>query len=147
MIAGFTAIIAACVLAQRGFGGGGLLVGALFISLFWLVGIGMLLAGWNMGRREAALAVVDGKLLVMQTGLRRSKRREWPIDEIASVRVGPSGMAVNDVPVMELQIHGHKGKLLGLLAGRDKNELAWMASVVRRAMKQGDDQPDPTSVG
>jgi hypothetical protein len=75
--------------------------------------------------------------------LRRPKRREWPLNEIKTVRVGPSGMEVNDVPVPELQIHGHQDKLFGLLAGRDKQELTWMATVLRQAIKQGPASDSP----
>jgi hypothetical protein len=134
MVGGFTTIF---VVAGLGQGGLGAMFGALaFMSLFWLAGAGMFLAGWNMGRRDAAVAVVDGKLLVMQTGLRRAKRQEWPVNEIKTVCVGPSGMEMNDVPVPELQIHGQKNKLFGLLAGRDERELAWMATVLRQAIKR-----------
>jgi hypothetical protein len=134
-IGGFTALILAFGGGQGGFGGN-VLAGLLFISLFWIIGIVVLLIGWNMGRREAALAVVDGKLAVVQTGLRRAKRHEWPLAEVETVRVAPSGMEVNDVPVPELAIQGHKGKLFGMLAGRDPRELAWMAGVLRQAIRQ-----------
>jgi hypothetical protein len=135
VIGGFTAIFAAANIRQAGFGAA--LFGAVAVmSLFWLAGAGMLLVGWNMARRESAVAVVDGKLLVMQTGLRRAKRREWPLSEIQSIRVGPSDMEVNDIPVPELQMHGGKAKLFGMLAGRDARELTWMATVLRQAMRQ-----------
>ena len=65
-----------------------------------------------------------------------AKRREWPLGEVETVRVGPSGMEVNDVPVLELAILGHKGKLFGMLVGRDPRELAWMAGVLRQAIRQ-----------
>jgi hypothetical protein len=133
MIGGFTALFAVAGVHQAGIGAG--LFGAgVVMSLFWLAGAGMVLAGWNLVRRESALAVVDGKLLVMQTGLRRSKRREWPLSEIKSVRVGPSGIEVNDVPIPELQIYGDKTKLFGMLAGRDERELTWMATILRQAI-------------
>jgi hypothetical protein len=134
-IAGLTVLFAAAGVAQTG-SVSGLIGAAAVMSIFWLIGAGMLLAGWNMGLREAAVAVADGKLFVMQTGLRRAKRHEWPLDEVTSIRVGPSGMEVNDVPVLELQIHGPKAKLFGMLAGRDPRELTWMATLLRQAIKQ-----------
>ncbi len=133
-IGGFTALFAVAGVHQAGVGAG-LFGAAVVMSLFWLAGAGMLLAGWNMARRESALAVVDGKLFVMQTRLRRAKRREWPLSEIKSVRVGPSGMEVNDVPIPELQIYGDKTMLFGMLGGRDERELTWMATILRQAIR------------
>jgi hypothetical protein len=105
----------------------------LAMSLFWLVGIGLLLAAINMGRRQAGLAIAGGTLMVLQTGLFGKKQREWPLDQIAAIGVGPSGMEVNDGPVLELQIHDADGKRLSLLAGRSDQELEWLAHELRQA--------------
>jgi hypothetical protein len=44
-------------------------------------------------------------------------------------------MAVNDVPIIELQIHPVSGKKAGFFAGRDEQELLWMATELRRALQ------------
>jgi hypothetical protein len=88
-----------------------------------------------MGRRHAALAVAGGTLMVMQTGIFGKKQREWPLGEIAAIRVGPTGIRVNGVPVLELQIRGRSGKKLGLLAGRKADELEWLAEELRLAAR------------
>jgi hypothetical protein len=80
------------------------------------------------------LAEVGEQLMVMQSGPLGSKRWEWPREKVARIAVGPSGMAVNDVPVLELQIHAKAGKKMGLLAGRDEAELHWLATRLRRAL-------------
>jgi len=103
-----------------------------FIVAFWLVGIALLLAAINMGRRKAVLAVVDGNLMVYQTSLFRALRREWTKDQVTAIRAGPSSMSANDVPVLELQIHTNPGATVGLLAGHDVDELRWLATVLRR---------------
>jgi hypothetical protein len=108
------------------------------LSVFWLVGIGVSLAGINMGIRRAGLAVADGTLMVLQTGLFGKKQREWPAGQVAEISVGPTGMTVNDKPVLELQIHDADGDRLGLLAGRSDEELAWLAGELRRAAKVRD---------
>ena len=121
------------------------------MSLFWLIGRALLLAGWNMGRREAVIAVVAESVMTMQTGLFGPWRHEWPRHVVKQIRVGPSGMEVNGVPVPELQFHGPKDKLLGMLAGRDERELAWMATLLRQALRETrdstletDSPPEPT---
>ncbi len=105
-----------------------------FLALFWAVGIGILFSALHMGRREAAIAVTGGSLMVLQTGLFRSKSREWQPGEIAAIRSGPSGMEVNDVPVMELQIMPKDGKKFGLMGGYNEQELAWVATLLRQAL-------------
>ncbi|HEV3299738.1 MAG TPA: hypothetical protein VG055_08855 [Planctomycetaceae bacterium] len=134
VIAGFTVLFAGAGVAKGQ--GVSAVLGALGImSLFWLVGAGLLLGGWVMGTRESVIAVVGDSVMVMQTGLRRSKRREWPRSAIKTARVGASGTEVNDEPVLELQLHGPDKKLFGMLAGRDVQELTWMATLLRQALK------------
>jgi len=105
------------------------------LSLFWLVGIGLLLAAINMGRRKAALAVTGGSLMVLQTGLFGAKQREWPPGDVEAVRTGPSGMTVNEKPVNELQIFDGGAAKFGLLAGRAEAELECIAAELREALK------------
>jgi hypothetical protein len=105
-----------------------------FISLFWAVGIGMMVAAVNMGGRRAGIVVDGERLMVLKTSIFGSKTEEWQRDALRAIRVGPSGMESNDVPVLELQIHPKSGKKFGLLSGRDTDELEWMATHLRRSL-------------
>jgi len=105
------------------------------MSLFWVIGIGIMAAALNMARRRAVLAVVDDSLMILQTGLFGSKRHEWRALQIESIRCGPSGMTVNNVPVMELQVRPHEGRKFGVLSGRANNELRWLAAELTKALK------------
>jgi hypothetical protein len=117
---------------QQGLGAS---LGALaFIGLFWLVGIGMLIAAVSAGVRRAGIAVAGDRLSILKTGLFKSKSHTWSRDEIMSVRVGPSGVEVNDRPVLELQVLPRDGVKFGLLGGRDVKELAWLATSIREAL-------------
>jgi hypothetical protein len=112
-----------------------------FIAAFWAVGLGLMLAGINMGRRCAVLGVVgNDHLLVLQTGIFGSKRREWDRGQLEEIRAGPSGIETNGVPIIELQIIPRRGKKVGLLAGRENDELHWLAAVLRHSLRL--DQPD-----
>lgn len=106
----------------------------LFLIPFWAIGIVMLLAAISMGRRSAVLAVVNGKLMILQTGLFGSKRREWDRADVQSILSGPTGTKVNDVPIMELQVADHQGRKFGALSGREPNELAWLAYELTEAL-------------
>ena len=105
------------------------------LSIFWLVGIGMLLGAINMGRRRSALVVVGDTLMVIRTGIFGSKKGEWNRADLKSVKVGSSGMEVNNRPVMELQIHPTNGDKFGLLSERDNDDLAWIAGVLQKAIR------------
>lgn len=107
----------------------------LFVAAFWLIGIGMLLAAINMGRRRAAVAIVGDTVMALQTSLFRSRSAEWQTTDVQAIRVGPSGMEVNDQPVLQLQIVPTSGKTFGLLSGRDVAELEWMATLLGDALK------------
>lgn len=106
----------------------------LFIVGFWAVGIGMMVAAINMGRRQAAIAVTNGGLKTIVSSMFGTTRKEWPLTELQTVRKGPSGMEVNDVPVMQLQIVPRDGAHYGLLSGLDEPELEWIATHLRRFM-------------
>jgi hypothetical protein len=114
----------------------------LVLSLFWAVGIGVLLGALNMGRRTAMFAIAGGNLLVMQKGIFGTKRREWPVEEVSSIITGPSGMKVNDREVPQLQIHA-SGEKLGLLTGRDVAELEWLACELRSAWRAANSSGQP----
>jgi hypothetical protein len=107
----------------------------LVVVIFWAVGIGTLLGSIQMGRRHAALAVAGGTLMVMQTGLFGKKQREWLLGDIASIETGPTGVRVNGVPVLELQIRDRSGQKMGMLAGRRVDELEWLAEELRQAVR------------
>jgi hypothetical protein len=99
-----------------------------FLGVFWLVGIGMMLAALNMARRRAAIAVADGRCLVIQAGLFGEKKQVWEAGELTAVQVGYSGIEVNERPLMQLQFIPRAGKKFGVLSGRDQAELEWLAT-------------------
>ena len=107
----------------------------LIVVVFWAVGIGLLLAAIHMARRRAAIAVTSGTLMVIQTGLFGSKQRTWEPGEVEAVRLGHSGITVNDKPVQELQIFDGGAAKFGMLAGRKDEELEWIAGQLRAALQ------------
>ena len=110
-----------------------------FIVVFWAIGIGMLLVAVNLGRRRVILDVVgvpgDATLLVARQDLRGIRQDEWPSRDIADVRVADSGTEVNDRPLRQLQIEVQtQKKPVKLLTGRPDDELAWIATTLRRGL-------------
>ncbi|MBA4063901.1 MAG: hypothetical protein C0501_09350 [Isosphaera sp.] len=123
--------------------------------VWWLlavaaVGLGVFAWGVILIRRRAVLAVVGDELLVQRGGVLGVTERRWRRDELADVCPGRTGATVNDEPVLELQIHLATGEVFRLLGWRAGDELAWMATVLRRALrlpKGRTDLPDPDRPG
>jgi hypothetical protein len=123
--------------------GWGALLPLCILALFLVIGISLLLGAINMGKRQAVFAVVGETLMVLYTGIFGSKRQEWKREQIADIRTGPSGIEVNHTPEIELQILPHSGKKFGMLAGREVQELQWMATVLRRALRVPQESAPP----
>lgn len=102
--------------------------------LFWSIGIGMLIGAINMGRRRAICDVVEGMLLINRANLFGVRQHEFAREDIEWIGVGPSGMKVNERPVMQLQIQPRAGKRIGLFTGRDEAELHWLAWELQAAL-------------
>jgi len=107
---------------------------AAFIVGFWAIGIGLVTAAVRLGRRSATLEVDASRLRVETRGLFGMRQREWIRGDLTAIRADASGMEVNDHPLIELQIHPRSGKKVGLLAGRNEEELRWIATRLRRAL-------------
>ncbi len=108
-----------------------------FLLLFWAIGISMLVGAVNMGRRRAILDVVGDTLLVSRQSLFGQKQQEWRAEDLRGIRMGPSGMSVNDVPIPELKIESQSGETLGMASGRSDAELEWIAASLRKALGVG----------
>jgi len=106
-----------------------------FITVFWGIGAGLMAAALNMGKRTATFMVEGGELRIETKGLFGVKQWVWRRDEVAAIRVDNSNVEVNDRPVLNLQIFPRTGKKTGLLAGRNEDELRWMATRLRGALK------------
>lgn len=106
----------------------------LFILVFWIIGLGLLAGAIEMARRRVLLAVVNDVLAYRVTSPFRTTEKRFALADIDTVRVGPSGMEVNDRPVMELQIVPRRGKKVGLLPNRSREEQEWLAWVLRQQL-------------
>lgn len=104
-----------------------------FLLVFWFVGLGMMAGALNMARRRALFIVDKTTLRLAQAGLFGTKSWVWRREDISTICAGASGMTVNNQPVIELQIHPLGAKKIGVLAGRDEQELRWIASTLRHA--------------
>jgi hypothetical protein len=105
-----------------------------FFALFFCVGAWLVILAAQMTVERTDFAAGHGRLSAVRTGLLGVKRYAWAREEIAAIRAGPSSTIVQNERLMQLQIVPRTGKPVGLLTGRAANELAWIATLLRRAL-------------
>jgi hypothetical protein len=108
----------------------------LFVAAFWAIGLGLMAGSIAMAKRKVLIAVVNDVLAYRVIGAFKQSERRVGFDDIDAIRVGPSGVEVNDRPVTELQIVLAKGGKIGLLSNRSEAEQSWLAQVLRRHLKE-----------
>ena len=99
-----------------GFRGVELLMICGFLSLFWAIGIGMMISAVNAGRRQAIVDVVGDTLLITRRSIFKTRQQEVQRDNIKSIRRDKSGVEVNNVPVLNLQVRLHEGKKVSMFS-------------------------------
>jgi len=107
---------------------------SLFLGGFWAAGLGMVLGGIHSGTRRWCVQADKHDLRVSLRSALRKRDWHWPVSDIENVSVVDSNVTVNNRRLLQLEVRLRSGKKSGLLMGRDANELAWIASAVRRAM-------------
>lgn len=111
---------------------------AVVIGVFGLIGVGMLTAAVNQMRRKASLRASHDELIIVQQSLFGTKTFKRVSGLLAAIRVGDSGIVVNNVPLQELQIHGTDGKKHGFFTNLTNDELHWLATHLRHATCVGE---------
>jgi len=113
-------------------------VPAVVIGVFGLIGAGMLAGAVNQMRRKASLRASRDELIILEQSLFGTKTFKRAAREVAAIRVGPSGMVVNNVPVLELQIMDTGGKQQGFFTHLTNDEQHWLATHLRHATGVGE---------
>lgn len=111
---------------------------AVVIGAFGLIGVGMLTAAVNQMRRKASLRASHDELIVLQQSLFGTKTFKCGRENLAAIRVGDSGITINNVPLQELQVHGADGKKHGFFTNLTNDELHWLATHLRHATGVGE---------
>lgn len=111
-------------------------VAIMFPVVFIGVGLGMAYAAIRMGTRKTLIALVNSQLKIKQTNKFGIKEDQFDMHDVENIKVGPSGMEVNDVPVNELQVHfNNEQKKKGFLSEREDEELYWIAANLRKHLQ------------
>jgi hypothetical protein len=124
--------------------------GPLWMTLaFWAIALAVFLPAFHHARARVVLAVVGDDLEMLETSPIHSRRRSWNRTELANIVPGDNGWVSgggeddsNMTPVAQLHIVPKVEKKVGLLTGRDFREIAWMATVLRQALRLPDSVTD-----
>jgi hypothetical protein len=103
-------------------------------GVFGVIGLGLIGGAIHMTIHRAEIAFAAGRLLVLQFGLFGKRRHEWAMEELVAIRAAASDTSVGKRSLMQLQIVPTGGKTVSLLTGRDDQELAWIATLLRGAL-------------
>ena len=101
-------------------------------GLLWLVD------GLWRARRHGLLVVAGDTLILRYTTLLGTRSRRWQRSSVADVRIRRTWGEFEDANC-ELQIHLADGTVVRLLAGYGDQELQWLATRLRRALRVPED--------
>ena len=104
-------------------------------ALLWGLGIATLIVAINIGKRRAIIDVIGETLLITHQSIFKIKQQEVHRDNIESIRLEYCGKESDDVPILNLQINCTQGKMITMLNQLSNNELAWIASELRKALR------------
>ena len=110
---------------------------AVFASVFWLVGIGLMVVAIYMAKQTVMIGIDDGRLFIERDTIFGIKWSDFGPADLRGIEVGPSGTEINEVPVMELHVWPNRGKKLGMLSQLEDAELRWLAKRLRNELGLG----------
>lgn len=105
-----------------------------FLSIFWLVGIGLLVGSIYMAWQSALVGVKDGLLFIERKTIFGTRWTELTAEEVESIELGHANMEVNGVPVMNLKIQPMNEKAVGMFSHLDNEEIVWLAQRLRKSL-------------
>jgi|GEM_PF-1554888 len=106
-----------------------------FFLIFLVIGFAILGQAVKALLTTASITVRPSSLEISIQSPFHTKRISLLNSEIKAIRVVPTGNC-NNTNIMELQIHTHTGKKLGILSGRDADELRWIATCIRAKLNK-----------
>ncbi|XZE37087.1 hypothetical protein SH501x_002683 [Pirellulaceae bacterium SH501] len=111
------------------------LIAVLVMGFFEAIGIAMLLGAIHMGTRTSTLATSYGMLFISSTSIFGKKTKQWDREGIERIELAPSGMSVNDRPVMQLSVIDKSAKTFGCLTQLNDAEIEWIAYELNQSLE------------
>jgi hypothetical protein len=108
-------------------------------GIHWLIALALVLWLWTWAHRHGAINLHGERLEVVDVGRWRSRRGEWRCPDVYAISVecsaaAPAADGGGWTPA-ELRIHTWDGAGGGFFAGRNEEELGWLAAALRQALQ------------
>lgn len=110
-------------------------VAVLVMGFFEAIGVAMLLGAIHMGTRTSTLATSYGMLFISTTSIFGKKTKQWEKEGIDRIELAPSGMSVNDRPVMQLSVIDKSAATFGCLTQLSDAEIEWIAYELNQSLE------------
>ena len=114
----------------------GIWQGPLIMLVFWIPYPLVLRKAIREATTQVRILAANGRLTIEQNGWKTDTNESWFFSELHSVKLGESGVEINDETVMGLEFLFKDKKKILLFAGKDKKTLEWLATVLKIAMNQ-----------
>ncbi len=111
-----------------------LLFPILILSVFFLVGGGLMFAGLSTGTRKVIIAATRGGLRIESTSIFGEKDCEWRVGEIKPLKVSPTGTTVGNTALTALYVETQEGKTTAWLKMLGREEQEWIAAHLQKAL-------------
>lgn len=108
---------------------GGAEWGAMGAGLVFVV-LGVVCLGWSvrMGCQRVMMAIDSETILIRRLGGRQVREEKYARADLMAVRCGPSGLKVNNRPIMELQFHFRNCPTVRCGSYLSDSEVRWLAA-------------------
>jgi hypothetical protein len=114
-----------------------------FLTPFWLVALGSLIALIHCARRRASFIISPNHLIVEDVGIFSRNRHVWPENSIRAIRVESKHSGDGDSSwTISLVVEPKDGKPVLFLDYRAKTELEWLATMLREAWGLSENSAD-----
>jgi hypothetical protein len=114
----------------------GIWQGPLIMLVFWIPYPFVLRKAIREATTQIRILAANGQLTIEQKGWKTEKNESWFFSELNSVKLGESGVEINDETVMGLEFLFKDKKKILLFAGEDRKTLEWLATVINIAMNR-----------
>jgi hypothetical protein len=104
---------------------------AIFVSIFWCVGLGILTTSLRIGTRKIHLVAGPEGIRIQASTIFGRKNIQWRKDELTSLRIASTGITVGDKKLTAIFVEASGRKRFGFAKALDRPDQEWILSQLR----------------
>ncbi|MEZ6110957.1 MAG: hypothetical protein R3C99_08075 [Pirellulaceae bacterium] len=114
---------------------GGVIIASIFIFVFGAVGVAVIVGSIVTARSQSWFTARRTELQVLERSVFKSRRLSWGRDALLAIEVLPTGTRLNNVPIYHLLIRPRQGETFGVMSGRRRVDLNFVAAVLNESLE------------